>query len=87
MTSKLAAILTEVIEEKYKAQAIYRLVLQQLDDIASFTNIVETEGRHIEAWLTLFRKYGIPVPVDKWPIKATVPSSILEACGTVLAPK
>ncbi len=82
MTSKLEAILTEAIDDEYKAQAIYRLVLQQFGDIAPFTNIVEAEGRHIEALLTLFRKYDITVPVDEWSTKAVVPGSILDACET-----
>lgn len=80
MTSKLEAILTEAIDDEYKTQAIYRLVLHQFGDIAPFTNIVEAEGRHVEALLTLFEKYGIPVPVDEWPTKAEAPGSILEAC-------
>jgi hypothetical protein len=82
MTNKLKAILTEAIDDEYKAQAIYRLVLRQFGDIAPFTNIVEAEGRHVEALLTLFEKYDIPVPVDEWPTKAKAPSSILEACET-----
>jgi len=80
MTSKLEAILTEAIDDEYKAQAIYRLVLRKFGDIAPFANIVEAEGRHIEALLTLFEKYDICVPVDEWPAKAEAPDSILEAC-------
>ena len=82
MTNKLEAILTEAIDDEYKAQAIYRLVLKQFGDIAPFANIAEAEGRHIEALLTLFEKYDIPVPVDDWSTKAEAPGSILEACET-----
>jgi len=80
--NKLEAILTEAIDDEYKAQAIYRLVIRQFGDIAPFTNIVEAEGRHIEALLTLFKKYDIPVPKDEWTAKAEVPGTILEACET-----
>lgn len=82
MTTKLEAILTEAIDDEYKAQAIYRLVLQQFGEIAPFANIVAAEGRHIEALLTLFKKYNIPVPKNKWTAKAKVPGTILEACET-----
>lgn len=82
MTAQLEAILTEAIDYDYKAQAIYRLVLQQFGEIAPFANIVAAEGRHIEALLTLFKKYSIPVPVGEWPTKAEAPGSIREACET-----
>ena len=80
--NKLEAILTEAIDDEYKAQAIYRRVIHQFGDIAPFTNIVEAEGRHIEALLTLFKKYDIPVPKDEWTAKAEVPGTIFEACET-----
>jgi len=76
----LEAILTEAIDDEYKARAIYRLVLRTFGDIKPFTKIVEAESRHIEALLTLFDKYDICVPVDEWPEKVAVPGSILEAC-------
>ena len=80
--NKLEAILTEAIDDEYKAQAIYRRVIHQFGDIAPFTNIAEAEGRHIEALLTLFNKYDIPVPRDEWITKAEAPDTILEACET-----
>ncbi|MBQ0719062.1 MAG: DUF2202 domain-containing protein [Gammaproteobacteria bacterium] len=82
MTTELKAILTEAIDDEYKARAIYRLVLQHFGDIAPFANIVEAEGRHIEALVTLFKKYAIPVPEDEWAAKAETPDSIIEACKT-----
>ena len=82
MTSELVAILTEAIDDEYKAQAIYRLVIQKFGEISPFTNIVKAEGRHIEALLTLFKKYDIPIPADEWAAKVEAPSSILEACET-----
>lgn len=82
MTIDLEAVLTEAIDDEYKARAIYQLVLDQYGDIAPFTNIAAAEGRHIEALLSLFEKYNIPVPADEWPAKAEAPGSLLEACET-----
>ncbi len=80
MPDILSSALTEAINDEYKARATYRLVISKFGEIQPFVNIVEAEGRHIEALLPLFIKYEVAVPEDNWQSQIQVPSSILEAC-------
>ncbi|MGB5472659.1 MAG: DUF2202 domain-containing protein [Gammaproteobacteria bacterium] len=80
MTEKLGSVLVEAINDEYKARAMYHLVISKFGEIRPFMNIVEAEGRHIQALLPLFDKYGIPVPEDDWVLRVEAPASVLEAC-------
>ena len=82
MSKLLEAILTEALNDEYKARATYRLILNKFGDIPPFSNIVESESRHIEALSVLFHKYEIPIPNDTWQAKVEAPASILAACET-----
>ena len=80
MSETLNNVLIEAINDEYKARATYRLVINKFGDIRPFINIVEAEGRHIEALLPLFAKYGVAVPEDDWDSRIETPLSILDAC-------
>ena len=80
MPKTLEAILTEALNDEFKARATYRLILNKFGDIRPFSNIVESEGRHIEALSLLFQKYEIPIPGDTWATKVEAPVSMLAAC-------
>jgi len=80
MTEKLRSVLVEAINDEYKACAMYRLVIREFGEIRPFINIVEAEGRHIQALLPLFEKYGIPIPEDDWESRIEPPASVMDAC-------
>jgi hypothetical protein len=80
MSEELQSVLTEALNDEYKARATYRLVIREYGEIRPFINIVEAENRHIQALLSLFKKYGFPIPVDDWESRITAPSSVKEAC-------
>jgi len=80
MTEQLRNVLVEAINDEYKARATYRQVIRTFGEIRPFTNIVEAEGRHIEALVTLFSKYSIAVPEDDWDARVQRPQSVVEAC-------
>jgi len=80
MPETLSSALTEAINDEYKARAIYRRVINNFGEIRPFINIVEAEGRHIEALLPLFNQYDIAVPEDDWDTRIQTPQSVLEAC-------
>ncbi|MGV2829353.1 ferritin-like domain-containing protein [Myxosarcina sp. GI1(2024)] len=80
MLENLERALVEALEDEYKARATYRLVINKFGQIRPFINILESEEGHIQALLSLFQKYQIPIPVDNWAEKVTVPASVLEAC-------
>ncbi|MBZ8182891.1 ferritin-like domain-containing protein [Oscillatoria salina] len=80
MLEKLKQALVEALHDEYKARATYRLVMQKFGEIKPFINILQSEERHIQALLSLFRKYQIPVPVDDWENRIQTPTSVLSAC-------
>lgn len=80
MLQVLEKAFIEALEDEYKARATYELVISKFGKIRPFVNILEAEKRHIQALLSLFRKYEFPIPVDRWAEKVTVPASVLEAC-------
>ncbi|MDJ0681150.1 MAG: DUF2202 domain-containing protein [Xenococcaceae cyanobacterium MO_167.B52] len=80
MLDNLEKALVEALEDEYKARATYRSVISQFGEIRPFINIVESEERHIQALLPLFRKYKIPIPVDNWADRVKIPASVEEAC-------
>lgn len=80
MAQTLIEILTEAIEDEYKARATYRRVLEKFGAVRPFSNIVEAEQRHIDALLVLFEKHGLRVPEDNWPDRIETPGTLLAAC-------
>jgi len=58
--------LKEALDDEYKARATYQAVIEKFGSVRPFSNIVEAEGRHAEALIRLFRKYGLSVPKDCW---------------------
>lgn len=80
MLNNLQKALFEALEDEYKARATYQLVISKFGKIRPFINIIESEQRHIQALLSLFQKYELPIPVDHWAERVTAPASILEAC-------
>lgn len=85
MSETLTEVLTEAIEDEYKARATYRRVLEEFGDVRPFSNIVEAEQRHIDALLVLFEEYGLRVPEDNWPDRVETPATLLAACQAGVA--
>lgn len=85
MPQPLIEILTEAIEDEYKARATYRRVLEKFGDVRPFSNIVEAEQRHIDTLLVLFTEYGLRVPEDNWPDRVETPATLLAACQAGVA--
>ncbi|MFO8024398.1 ferritin-like domain-containing protein [Thiohalophilus sp.] len=85
MTEALNNILTEAIEDEYKARATYRRVLEEFGDVRPFSNIVEAEQRHIDALLVLFEEYGLHIPGDSWADRVETPTTLLAACQAGVA--
>ncbi|MCI2283823.1 DUF2202 domain-containing protein [Colwellia sp. MSW7] len=80
MSEKLKSALIEAINDEYKSRAAYNAVINKFGEIRPFINIVEAEGRHVEALLSLFAKYNIDIPEDDWNSRIDTPTSILDAC-------
>lgn len=80
MNSSLKDRLTEALDDEYKARAAYRKVIEKFGPIRPFVNIVEAEARHAAALLSLFERFGIPVPEDRWTDRVTAPNTVEEDC-------
>jgi hypothetical protein len=71
----------EAIQDEYKAELIYKKVLDNFGSVRPFSNIINAEVRHSEALARLFQVRGLPVPQSKWSDKE-IPGfpSLTEAC-------
>ena len=76
----LKQVLTEALEDEYKACAMYRKVIDKLGPVRPFVNIVAAEERHIAALIPLFKQYDIPIPEDNWDSRLQAPDTLREAC-------
>jgi hypothetical protein len=74
------ADLIAALDDEYMARATYARVIDDFGEVKPFSNIVEAEGRHIEALLRLFERHGVPVPADTSPGRVSSSSSLHEAC-------
>lgn len=72
--------LQEALDDEYKAHTTYDQVIRDFGPVRPFVNIVDAEARHISALLSLFEKYEIAAPANRWPGKVPRFPSIHEAC-------
>jgi hypothetical protein len=76
----LKDVLTEAINEEYKARATYQAVVDKFGQVAPFTNILQAENSHVEAWKRVFQINGITVPADPHAGKIAAPVDVKAAC-------
>jgi len=72
--------LADALEDEYKSHETYARVISDFGEVRPFINIVQAEARHIEALLTLFDKYGLEAPENKWVNKIPRYDSLQDAC-------
>jgi hypothetical protein len=72
--------LKDTLDDEYKSHETYAQVIRDFGDIRPFVNIVEAEARHYSALLSLFEKYGVSPPVNRWAGKTPRFSSARDAC-------
>lgn len=77
--------LNEALDDEYRAFATYEQVLADFGEVQPFNNILEAEGRHIEALLTLFARYGLSVPENRWSANVDSYASLQAACEAGVA--
>jgi len=85
LTKAEISALHEALDDEYYAWATYDQVIADFGEVRPFSNIREAEARHIEALLSLFRRYGFPVPDNPWPGKVERYDSLQEACEAGVA--
>jgi hypothetical protein len=80
LDEKERSALYAALDDEYKAQATYEQVIRDFGPVRPFVNIVEAEARHIAALVTLFARYGLPVPDNTWSARTPRYHNIYAAC-------
>jgi hypothetical protein len=73
-------ILMEALDDEYLAYATYDQVIKDFGPIRPFISICVAEGRHINALLGLFERYGLSIPDNPWPGRVDRYASAEAAC-------
>jgi len=68
------------LDDEYKAYETYAQVIRDFGEVRPFINIVNAEERHYSALLSLFEKYGIEPPANRWAGHAPRYDSAHDAC-------
>lgn len=76
----LAEALTAALDDEYRARATYRAVLDAYGDVRPFSNIVQSEERHIDALRRLCERYDVEMPPDPYASRTPAPESLEAAC-------
>lgn len=64
------AALHEALDDEYEAVATYDQVIADFGLIRPFSNIAESERRHIQALATCFERYDVEMPANPWTDRA-----------------
>lgn len=80
MNTATETALGEALDDEYKARATYRAVIDAFGPVRPFINIVESEGRHIQALYALYDRFGWTPPADPWAGRIAAPESVEAAC-------
>jgi hypothetical protein len=74
-------MLREALDDEYRAYATYDRVIRDFGALRPFINIRDAEARHIAALISLFDRYGLPVPDNTWPDRVPRYATPAEACA------
>lgn len=80
LDAKEQQALADALDDEYKSHETYAQVIRDFGEVRPFINIVEAEARHIEALLSLFKRYGVAPPDNCWTGKAPRFKSVDDAC-------
>lgn len=69
------------LDDEYKAFATYQQVIKDFGEVRPFSNIINSEKRHIEALVPFFAKYEEQVPTNPYLGNVKSYSSVKEACS------
>ncbi len=85
LTETEVRALNEALDDEYRALATYDQVIADFGEVPPFSNIIQAEGRHIEALCVLFSRYGLAVPENSWPGKVERYANLQAACEAGVA--
>ena len=85
LTETEISTLNEALNDEYLAWATYNQVITDFGEVLPFSNIRESEARHIQALCTLFVRYGLSIPDNPWLDKVEHYASLKAACEAGVA--
>ncbi len=85
LTETEISTLNEALNDEYLAWATYNQVIADFGEVVPFSNIRESEARHIQALCTLFVRYGLSIPDNPWLDKIEHYASLKAACEAGVA--
>lgn len=77
---ELPYALATALDDEYRARATYQAVVDTYGPVLPFSNIVHAEERHISALVSLFQRYGLVLPADRWAGNVVPRGSLLAEC-------
>lgn len=80
ITAEAKTALAKAIDDEYKALSVYESVIKKFGMVRPFSMIKGAEEQHIASLKSLFDKYGITVPENKWTNKVSAPATLQSAC-------
>jgi len=72
------------LDDEYKAQSLYTVILEKHGDVRPFSNIINAERHHSDMLIDLLKRYELAVPSNPYENgrkpKLLAPATLLEAC-------
>lgn len=72
-------MLKYAIEDEYVAEAEYNLIISKYGNVRPFSNIVRSEGKHIDMLTPLFKAHNVTIPKNTAKDYVALPASLLES--------
>ena len=80
LTEEEIRVLHEALDDEHRSWATYDQVIRDFGEVRPFSNIREAEARHMEALITLFVRYDLPVPENTWVGRVDRYANLQAAC-------
>lgn len=81
MTTEEISAIHMALDDEYKAHTTYQAYLEHFGEVRPFSNIVNSEARHIEALSLLLEEASLPLPENPYKIEEiNLPESLRQAC-------
>jgi len=81
----LNQVIRIAIYDEFHAYEVYAKVIESFGEVPPFSNILLSEQRHFMALIAMATKYNVPVPINNWADKITIPSTLMECCEVGVA--
>lgn len=81
----LNQVIRIAIYDEFHAYETYAKVIETFGEVPPFSNIIISEQRHFMALTNMATKYNVPLPVNNWADKITIPSTLMECCEVGVA--